>query len=106
MPTQTIMGIIAQSRSKRLANVPPHFWRIHICSQCKKPYYCPDRYDFTHCGPSQHLAQTFGTVNPSFGCLPCMAQVTPEERAAWYEAHGVGIPLCDSSTRPERMLHA
>lgn len=80
---------VQEAEQKVLAGIPPNFQDVHICTVCGSEYYCPDRYISERCESTAYIRK-MGWVNDNkFGCLPCMAELSDEERARWYSIHGV-----------------
>lgn len=83
-----ISPITQDAISKRRGRVTPNYELVHMCPECNLSSYCPDRFAKPSCGPSDFY-QEKGWGPYSYTCLPCMAKFSPEDRAIWYEAHGV-----------------
>lgn len=87
---------IKEALDHRLANDPPQYEMVHECTQCRRGYFCPDRYTTPRCEPTAFIREKGWIDDNKFGCTPCMAQlaVDDENRIAWWQAHG--LPKAES----------
>lgn len=79
-----------ESLAKRRDGVTPNFVLEHVCAQCGMRCLCPDRYLTDSCKAMEYC-EIMGWVPYSWTCTPCMAKMSDEDRAVYYEAHAVGV---------------
>ena len=78
-----------EAEQKVRGGVSPNFVAEHVCPTCGQRFLCPDRYISERCEPTAYEIKMGWTPGNKFGCTPCNAQLSEEERARWYSVHGV-----------------
>ena len=83
----------SEARWNRKLGVPPRFNEVHRCVDCKRDFYCPDRWTTERCEVKAYW-EARGWSTDRETCLPCrfgsdLSHVEAANMAAWWEAHRV-----------------